>query len=89
MIKPIIDKKTKVVYGSRVLGGNRYKNKNFSSLLRVFFNHILTIFSNFINNQNLTDAHTCYKVLDKKVFKKFATQRKKIQFLPRGNYQIK
>lgn len=82
MIKPIIDKKTKVVYGSRVLGGNRYKNKNFSSLLRVFFNHILTIFSNFINNQNLTDAHTCYKVLDKKVFKSLQLKERRFSFCP-------
>ena len=81
MIKPIIDKKTKVVYGSRVLGGNRYKNKNFSSLLRVFLIY-LTIFSNFINNQNLTDAHTCYKVLDKKVFKSLQLKERRFSFCP-------
>ena len=38
-------KEIRVVYGSRVLGKKRYKLKNFISLSRVFFNHLLTIFS--------------------------------------------
>ena len=49
-----------VVYGSRVLGKNRYLANNFSSTLRIFYNHALTIISNTLNNQDLTDAHTCY-----------------------------
>ena len=57
-----IDEGFKVVYGSRVLGKNRYFSKNFSSFMRIFYNHVLTILSNIINNQNLTDAHTCYNV---------------------------
>ena len=47
-----------VVYGSRVLGRSRYMSKNFSSFMRIFYNHSLTILSNILNNQNLTDAHT-------------------------------
>ena len=35
---------------------------------RVFFNHLLTQISNFINKQQLTDAHTCYKVFSKEIF---------------------
>ena len=30
-------------------------------------NHILTILSNMINQQKLTDAHTCYKVCSREV----------------------
>lgn len=82
LIKPIIDRKFSAVYGSRVLVGNRYKNKNFSSLARVFFNHVLTEFSNIINNQNLTDAHTCYKVFDKKIFKNLKLEQKRFGFCP-------
>ena len=82
LIEPIIKKKTEVVYGSRVLGKNRYKSKNFSSIYRVFFNHLLTIFSNFINNQNLTDAHTCYKVFKKKVFDQIELKEKGFSFCP-------
>lgn len=72
--KKIIDafKNNKIlaVYGSRVLNKRRYKNKNFISTFRIFANHALTIFSNIINNQNLTDAHTCYKAVRKEIFKK-------------------
>jgi len=82
LIKPIIDKKFNVVYGSRVLGRNRYSNKNFSSVVRIFFNHILTVFSNIINSQNLTDAHTCYKVFEKKVFKNLKLEQKRFGFCP-------
>ena len=39
----------KVVYGSRVLGKKRYLTHNFSSILRVFYNHVLTIISNIFN----------------------------------------
>jgi hypothetical protein len=45
-------------------------------------NHILTILSNFINNQNLTDAHTCYKVFHRKAFDKINLQEKGFAFCP-------
>ena len=55
----LITKGHNVVYGSRVLGKNRYLSKNFSSILRIFYNHMLTLLSNILNNQKLTDVHTC------------------------------
>ena len=70
LIKPILEKKSLVVYGSRVLNKKRYFQKDFISLYRVFFNHILTIISNIINKQKLTDAHTGYKVFHKSILKK-------------------
>lgn len=82
LIEPIIKKKSKVVYGSRVLGKQRYKLKNFTSVFRIFCNHILTIFSNLINNQNLTDSHTCYKVFDSQLFKNLNLIEKRFGFCP-------
>ena len=70
LIIPIKRKFSNVVYGSRVLNKKRYYKNKFTSNFRVFGNHILTIISNLINNQNLTDAHTCYKVFNSKIFKK-------------------
>ena len=58
ILNTMLDKKLKSVYGSRVLGKKRYSVKNFTSKSRVFFNHVLTIFSNILFNQNLSDAHT-------------------------------
>ena len=70
LIDPIINNETKVVYGSRVLNQNRYSARGFTSKLRVFGNHVLTVISNILNKQKLTDAHTCYKVfLEKSLIK--------------------
>ena len=82
LIDPIINKRTSVVYGSRVLNTKRYNSKNFISLYRIFFNHMLTIFSNFVNNQNLTDAHTCYKVFETKIFKNIKLSENDFAFCP-------
>lgn len=82
LIDPIIKKQTNVVFGSRVLGKNRYINKNFISFFRIFANHILTLLSNLLNNQNLTDAHTCYKVCKASIFKKIDLVEKGFAFCP-------
>ncbi len=82
LIKPILEKKSNVVYGSRVLGKKRYEVTNFTSTFRIFCNHILTILSNIINNQNLTDAHTCYKILKIEVFNKINLVETRFGFCP-------
>ncbi len=81
-------KKYKIVYGSRVLGINRYSNNNFTSNIRVFANHILTIISNIINSQNLTDAHTCYKAFETKIFKKIRLKENGFSFCPEVTTKI-
>ena len=88
--------KLKVVYGSRVLNKNKYQNtKNFTHLIRIWGNIFLTIVSNIINNQNLTDAHTCYKMFETKIFKKINLKEKGFAFCPevttklsKKNYKI-
>ena len=78
----MLDRKLQSVYGSRVLGKKRYSVKNFTSKSRVFFNHVLTIFSNILFNQNLSDAHTCYKAFDANFFKKIKLKEKDFAFCP-------
>ena len=82
LIKPILDNSYKIVYGSRVLGKGRYRTNKFTSLFRIFCNHILTIISNFINSQNLTDAHTCYKVFKSEVFNNIILEENGFNFCP-------
>ena len=82
LIEPILKGSSKVVYGSRVLDTNRYKDNNFTSNIRVFANHMLTLLSNLINNQNLTDAHTCYKVFESKLFKNIELVENGFSFCP-------
>ncbi|WP_440652127.1 glycosyltransferase family 2 protein [Candidatus Pelagibacter sp. HIMB1542] len=82
LIHPIISQQTNVVYGSRVLGRERYTNKNFTSIIRIFANHVLTIISNYFNDQKLTDAHTCYKVCKKNIFDKLSLIEDDFAFCP-------
>ena len=82
IIEPIENGISKVVYGSRVLGKNRYTLKNFSSVYRIFFNHLLTSISNLLNSQNLTDAHTCYKAFTKEVFHTIKLKEDDFSFCP-------
>ena len=83
LIKPIISSNYKVVYGSRILEKKYFENlKNFSHWIRILGNIFLTIFSNILNNQNLTDAHTCYKVFDSKLFKSINLKEKNFNFCP-------
>jgi hypothetical protein len=49
---------------------------------------MLTIFSNIINKQNLTDAHTCYKVFHKSVFKKLNLNETSFNFCPEVTTKI-
>ena len=88
LLNPIISKKSKVVYGSRVLGRSQNNNSKFTSNIRIFGNFLLTKLSNFINNQNLTDAHTCYKVFDKKIFKKITLKELDFRFCPEVTCKI-
>ena len=82
ILNAMLDRKLQSVYGSRVLGKKRYSVKNFTSKSRVFFNHVLTIFSNILFNQNLSDAHTCYKAFDANFFKKIKLKEKDFAFCP-------
>jgi dolichol-phosphate mannosyltransferase len=88
ILRILKEKKYKVVYGSRVLSKNRYLKNNFTSNLRVFANHFLTIISNVINNQNLTDAHTCYKAFDSKIFKNLKLCENGFSFCPEVTTKI-
>ena len=88
LAKEILDQKTNVAYGSRVLNKKRYGNNNFISNFRIFGNHVLTILSNLFNNQQLTDAHTCYKVFKKETFLKLNLKENDFAFCPEVNTKI-
>ena len=82
IIDPIIQHKAEIVYGSRVLGKLRYSQGNFTSNFRVFCNHLLTIITNILYNQKLTDAHTCYKAFKKDIFLDVDLKEKDFAFCP-------
>ena len=88
LIKTMLLNNIKVIYGSRVLKKKRYNNNSFLSNYRVFGNHVLTLISNFINSQKLTDAHTCYKIFRKDIFLKLNLKENDFAFCPEVNTKI-
>ena len=83
LLLEIENKKSKAVYGSRVLNNiQNKKSQNFSHGLRIFGNIFLTKLSNLINKQNLTDAHTCYKMFDSNLFKSIKLEEDGFSFCP-------
>ncbi len=62
LLRPIIEGKADVVYGSRFLGGAYARVHLFYHYLG---NRFLTMVSNMFTNLNLTDMETCYKVFKK------------------------
>ena len=83
IVNEMYKKKLKVMYGSRVLKKNKFKNtQNFTHIVRIWGNIFLTKASNFLNRQKLTDAHTCYKVFDSKIFKKIKLKENGFSFCP-------
>ena len=83
IVNEMSKKNIKVMYGSRVLKKNKFKNtQNFTHIVRIWGNVFLTKASNFLNRQKLTDAHTCYKVFDSSIFKKIKLKEKGFSFCP-------
>lgn len=83
LLGEIENKKFRVVYGSRVLKNPKnIKSQNFSNNIRILGNYFLTKLSNFLNNQNLTDAHTCYKLFDSDLFKSIKLEENDFSFCP-------
>ena len=82
LLKPFNNENIKVVYGSRVLGRSIENKSTLIQKYRIIGNYLLTKFSNLINNQKLTDAHTCYKVFDKDIFFKLNIKEDDFAFCP-------
>jgi len=59
LLKPILDGRADVVYGSRFVGGDEHRVLYFWHYVG---NRFLTTLSNMFTNLNLTDMETCYKV---------------------------
>lgn len=89
LINPIVNGEAQVVYGSRVLnGGKRTRPNTIDTKIRIFANNFLTFFSNFLNNQNLTDCHTCYKVFLSSVIKRIHLEENGFAFCPEVTAKI-
>lgn len=64
LIEPILNGRTKIVYGSRRLNK---KNKQYAAVKFYIGGVFITWITNFLFGSRITDEPTCYKVFDSKV----------------------
>jgi glycosyltransferase involved in cell wall biosynthesis len=79
LIKPIIEDKADVVYGSRFKGGQPHRIVYFWHRVG---NGLLTLLSNIFTDLNLSDMETCYKTFRSEIIKNISIEEKRFGFEP-------
>ncbi len=85
LIKPILDGKADVVYGSRFIGSESHRVLYFWHSLG---NRFLTLLSNLFTNLNLTDMEVCYKVFKRSVLDNITLSEDRFGFEPEFTAKI-
>jgi len=85
LLKPILDGKADVVYGSRFIGSNTHRVLYFWHSLA---NRFLTLLSNVFTNLNLTDMEVCYKVFKREILETFSLKEDRFGFEPEFTAKI-
>jgi hypothetical protein len=84
-LEPILTGYADIVYGSRFMGGNPHRILFFWHTLG---NKILTFISNLFTNLNLTDAHTCYKLMRTSMLREIPMREKRFAFDAELNVKV-
>jgi glycosyltransferase involved in cell wall biosynthesis len=79
LLRPILDGRADVVFGSRFTGGEAHRVLYFWHSLG---NRFLTLFSNAMTNLNLTDMEVCYKVFRREVLQQIRIEEDRFGFEP-------
>ena len=84
LIKPIIDGRAKIVYGSRIKGGGRKSYWSF-----YLGGRLLSFLANLLYNAKITDEATCYKVFGADVLKKINLKCERFEFCPEVTAKVR
>lgn len=85
LLRPIIEEKADVVYGSRFMGGNPHRVMFFWHTIG---NKFLTTLSNAFTNLNLTDMETGYKLFKANNLKELKLKEERFGFEPEVTAKI-
>ena len=85
LLKPIVEGRADVVFGSRFAGGEAHRVVYFWHMVG---NKFLTLVSNMATNLNLTDMETCYKVFRREIIQGVQLQEKRFGFEPEVTARI-
>lgn len=79
LLKPVLDGFADVVYGSRFQGANAHRILFFWHTIG---NKFLTFLSNMMNNLNLSDMETCYKLVKTDIIQNIPLRENRFGFEP-------
>lgn len=79
LLRPIMEGKADVVYGSRFVGGEQHRVLFFWHMVG---NKLLTLLSNMLTGLNLTDMESCYKVFRREVLQRINIEENRFGFEP-------
>jgi len=79
LMKPILDGKADVVFGSRFTGGGPHRVVYFWHMIG---NRFLTLLSNMFTNINLTDMESCFKMFRREVVNKIRIEENRFGIEP-------
>jgi glycosyltransferase involved in cell wall biosynthesis len=85
LVKPLLDNKADVVYGSRFLGG---ESRRVLFFWHSIGNKLLTLLCNMFSDLNLTDMETCYKIFRNEIIKGIDIKEKRFGFEPEITLKI-
>jgi glycosyltransferase involved in cell wall biosynthesis len=85
LLKPLIEGKADVVYGSRFLTSKEHRVLFFWHWVG---NQVLTLVSNMFTNLNLSDMETCYKVFRRDVIQAIRLEQNRFGFEPEVTVKI-
>ena len=85
LLRPLLEGKADVVYGSRFLGSAPHRVLYFWHWVG---NWALTLLSNALTNMNLTDMETCYKAFHREVIQSIPLQEDRFGFEPEITVKI-
>jgi glycosyltransferase involved in cell wall biosynthesis len=90
LVRPILEGRTRVVYGSRFLAG-----RPAAPLLSIVANRALTALTNLLFGARITDMETCYKIMSTEVARSLALTANRFDIEPeitakllRGGHRI-
>jgi len=85
LLRPLIEGKADVVYGSRFQGAGPHRVLYFWHSIG---NRMLTLMSNAITNMNMTDMETCYKAFRREILQSIPIEEDRFGFEPEITVKI-
>lgn len=85
LLKPMLENRADVVYGSRFLGGDSHRVLYFWHSIG---NRLLTLLCNMLSDLNLSDMETCYKLFRREILQQVHLHENRFGFEPEITLKI-